>query len=234
MYIWNQREFVENCLKWYREADLQPGNPEDGCWHKAHYPVPQCFRGTEWVWLLKEHHAIQGVLQSMEYDYYCMSGWEKSYLVGPWEYLLSTFVHLCSTHSKRNNEKIHSVKDELGRSVQGVRNAAKLNHSLDETGKSLNAVKGGELSKQLGVGVHGRSKEQMIEDGKTGGTITKQQGLGIFAPGQQQAGGNAVSKQRWQCTVTGKVSAAGPLTGYQKARGIDPANRIRRYDLEVR
>ena len=72
----------------------------------------------------------------------------------------------------------------------------------------------------------------MIEDGRKGGTISKERNLGIFAPGQQSAGGIAVAKQKWECTVTGKISAAGPLTGWQKARGIDVSNRVRRYDLE--
>lgn len=33
--------------------------------------------------------------------------------------------------------------------------------------------------------------------------------------------------QRWMCTVTGYVTTPAPLSRYQKARGIDPSNRIR-------
>ena len=40
-------------------------------------------------------------------------------------------------------------------------------------------------------------------------------------------GGLACSKVKFQCTVTGFITTAGPLTGYQKSRGIDPSNRIR-------
>ena len=80
-----QREFVEGCLNYYREADLQPGNPEDGNWDEAHYPVPKCKGGTETVLLLKEHHAVQGVLQSEEFQWRCFFDWEKNYLSG--EYL---------------------------------------------------------------------------------------------------------------------------------------------------
>jgi hypothetical protein len=234
MYIWDQHEFVSGCMNWYKQADLQPGNPEDGCWHKAHYPVPKCLGGTEWIWLLKEHHAIQGVLQSMEYNHCCMSGWEKQYLTGQWEYLLSGFIHICGKRGSENLKRMHSTKDEYGRSLLGLQQSELLNQEKDELGRSVNAVKGGLASRNNSNSALCRTPEQMTEDGKRGGLITKENGLGIFAPGQQQAGGNAVSKQRWQCTVTGKVSAAGPLTGYQKARGIDPANRVRRYDLEVR
>ena len=38
------------------------------------------------------------------------------------------------------------------------------------------------------------------------------------------------NSQKWQCTVTGKILPPGPLTGYQKTRGIDPSNRIKLQD----
>ena len=81
----SQKEFVEGCYNWYREADLQPGNPEDGQWDEAHYPVPKCKDGTETILLLKEHHAVQGVIQSEELQWRCIWGWEEKYLEG--EYL---------------------------------------------------------------------------------------------------------------------------------------------------
>jgi hypothetical protein len=77
-----QKEFVEGCLNYYREADLQPGNPEDGEWNEAHYPVPKCKEGTETVLLLREHHAVQGVLQSEEFQWRCLFGWEEKFLSG--------------------------------------------------------------------------------------------------------------------------------------------------------
>ena len=80
-----QKEFVEGCLNYYREADLQPGNSEDGDWNVAHYPVPKCKEGTETVLLLREHHAVQGVLQSEEFQWKCFYGWEEKFLSG--EYL---------------------------------------------------------------------------------------------------------------------------------------------------
>jgi hypothetical protein len=70
----SQKEFVEGCYNWYREADLQPGNPEDGVWDAAHYPIPKCKGGTETILLLREHHAIQGVIQSEELQWKCLWG----------------------------------------------------------------------------------------------------------------------------------------------------------------
>jgi hypothetical protein len=232
MYIWNQQEFVENCIAYYNEADLTPGNPEDGVWHKAHFPDPQCLGGTKWIWLLKEHHAIQGVLQSLEYKHCCLGGWEKRYLIEGWKYLLPVFVASCGERGRKNLAALHAEKDELGRSILGVHAGERLNRRKDKLGKSVNAVSGGYLSRNNLNSALNRTFEKMSEDGRKGGTIAKEGKLGIFAPGQQKAGGNASSKQKWQCTVTGKISSAGPLTGWQRARGIDTNNRIRRYDLE--
>jgi hypothetical protein len=82
-----QQGYVEGCQLWYIEADLQPGNPEDGEWHECHYPEPKCLGGTRTILLLKEHHAIQGVLQSEEYNHPCIYGWEKPYCKGEYEEL---------------------------------------------------------------------------------------------------------------------------------------------------
>jgi general stress protein YciG len=57
------------------------------------------------------------------------------------------------------------------------------------------------------TGIHKRTKEEMSEQGKKNAKL--------------------VNAQKWQCTKTGFVSTAGPLSCYQKARGIDTSNRIR-------
>ena len=212
MYTLNQHEFVEGCLRYYAENYYEPGNSEDGIWHRAHYPVPKCLGGKSTILLLAQHHAVQGVLQSLEYETCCVGCWEGDYLSGQWEYLQPVY--------------------KAFKSILGVKNAERLNKEKTPDGKSVNAVKGGRASRESGEGALCRTAEQMSEDGRIGGTITKAKGLGIFAPGQQSAGGSVAARQRWQCTVTGKVSAAGPLTGWQKARGIDVSNRVRRYDLE--
>ena len=129
-------------------------------------------------------------------------------------------------------DKIHSKKDEKGHSLFGLQAATRLNEERDKFGKSINAANGGRASRKNGKGALCRTSEQMSKDGKVGGTISKNMKLGIFAPGQQSAGGCKTSSQKWQCTITGKISAAGPLTGWQKARGVDVTNRIRRFDLE--
>jgi hypothetical protein len=42
-----------------------------------------------------------------------------------------------------------------------------------------------------------------------------------------KVGGPKTAAQRWMCTVTGFITNAGSLTGYQRKRGIDTSNRIR-------
>jgi len=75
-----QQEWVEGCYAYYAENGYEPGNPEDGEWEDAHYPVPKCEGGEVTLKLLKNHHAIQGVLQSEEYQRPCIYGWEANYL----------------------------------------------------------------------------------------------------------------------------------------------------------
>ena len=36
-----------------------------------------------------------------------------------------------------------------------------------------------------------------------------------------------VNTQKWMCTVTGRVSTAGPLTLYQRSAGVDTSNRVK-------
>ncbi len=36
-----------------------------------------------------------------------------------------------------------------------------------------------------------------------------------------------LNTEKWKCTVTGHISTSGPLSRFQKARGIDTTNRVR-------
>ena len=77
-----QQEFVDGCYTYYAENYIEPGNPEDGEWEDAHYPVPKCKGGKVTIPLLKQHHAIHNVIQSEEIQYPCIWGWEADYLEG--------------------------------------------------------------------------------------------------------------------------------------------------------
>lgn len=79
-------------------------------------------------------------------------------------------------------------------------------------------------------------KKQRVENGKKAGALHVANRTGFLNPDYLQSqkraesnkrAGVSTSSQQWQCTVTGKISNPGPLTRYQRARGIDPKNRIR-------
>jgi len=46
-------------------------------------------------------------------------------------------------------------------------------------------------------------------------------------PEQRSDSARKAASQKFQCTITGHISGAGPLSTYQKARGIDTSNRVR-------
>jgi hypothetical protein len=69
------------------------------------------------------------------------------------------------------------------------------------------------------------------------GKMAKDLKLGIFDPKHLGKGGKVGGKvgmkttnsQRWECLVTGEIKPPGPLSLYQKARGIDTKLRKRVY-----
>lgn len=84
-----QHEFVAECLHYYAENYYEQGNPEDGQWDIAHYPTPKCKGGTETILLLRQHHAIQGLLQSEEFKHPCIGYWEQDYIPNDYTPLLA-------------------------------------------------------------------------------------------------------------------------------------------------
>lgn len=74
-----------------------------------------------------------------------------------------------------------------------------------------------------------RTKENCSKGGKIGGKIAFESGHleRICNFEIRSRGGVSSSSQRWKCLITGHISNAGPLTKYQKARGIDPSLRER-------
>jgi hypothetical protein len=110
-------------------------------------------------------------------------------------------------------------------------------HSLSSGEKSKYAKISGTRNKENKIGVHSRTKEQMIQDGRKGGKVTgkkhKENKTGVCGRSKEKMtedgkkGGKIVCSQVWECTVTGHRSNPGGLSTYQKARGIDTSNHIR-------
>lgn len=166
----NQHEWVYGCYAYYLDNYIEPGNPEDGVWEDAHWPVPKCLGGTKTIPLLKEHHAVQGVLQSEEWNHPCIFSWERAYLTG---HLLDRYSHWMRVKNKKARA-----------SVPDVTVAEHCSHMRSR-----------------------RTHEGFVAAGKSGA--------------------RSLHNQRWRCTVTGFVTTPGPLTQWQRKRGIDPTNRER-------
>jgi len=77
----SQNTYVQKVLNYYKIHDIQQGDPNEGIWHRAHYPLPSR-SGNQTILLLPEHHAVQGVLQSEEYQVPCVFGWERKFVKG--------------------------------------------------------------------------------------------------------------------------------------------------------
>jgi hypothetical protein len=113
-----------------------------------------------------------------------------------------------------------------------------IRQALVERGKER-----GRITKDSQVGIFDPDNQQYRSEwasqaGKIGGKNTKAKKVGIFDPELQNLrsewASNAGKKRaartnsiRMQCTVTGHISNPGGLTTYQRARGIDPSNRIK-------
>jgi general stress protein YciG len=87
----------------------------------------------------------------------------------------------------------------------------------------------GQVHKENRTGVCGLQIEERRKIGKKGGTKTYKEGTGCFSltPEERSEVTRKVNNQRWMCIETGYITAAGPLSNYQRARGIDTSKRKR-------
>lgn len=108
----SQEQFVDACLRYYKHHNLEPGNPFHGEWEKAHYPIPRRLGGEKCVWLLKNHHAIQGVIQSEELGLCCVAWWEGDFLPAFYVPYYKKWRH---QHQVDNAGKFWDKMDEEGR-----------------------------------------------------------------------------------------------------------------------
>jgi hypothetical protein len=221
----NQHDYVKECLAFYEEAGFIPGAK----WEGAHYPAPNG-KGDTTIQMLHDHHQVQGLWQSKEYDQCCFyNGHAKRFLTeGPfvsgWFELWDIYDKYSSLHSSANGRKTA----ELGVGAHAPGMASK------------GGTKGGKTTAELGLGIHGRSPEQMTEDRSKGGAKLVKLGLGIHGRSGEQMtedgrkGGKESIKitnsQRWQNTDPNHpphVSTPAGLTHWQKARGIDTSMRVK-------
>jgi hypothetical protein len=131
-----QQEFVDCCYKFYGRKGLEPGNPLHGEWHKAHYPVPESLGGVEWIWLLKNHHAIQGVIQSEEFQTCCLFYWEQQFLS---RYYLSFFLKWKKIQKEEVRGKLEEGWRKWFESEEGQQKRRSMGINAGEMAKRVNS-----------------------------------------------------------------------------------------------
>jgi hypothetical protein len=131
------------------------------------------------------------------------------------------FIELAVEAGQKAAKKLHSEKDNLGRSRVALKRTEEWHAEKDENGKSVHAMKCLKI-------IHSEKDEEgkslhAVKAAKSSHSEKDENGRSVKSV-------KAVKKlngQRWQCTVTKHITTPGALTHYQKARGIDPSNRIR-------
>lgn len=176
--------YVEKVLKYYKDNDITPGDPNEGVWHQAHFPLPKHL-GSQTVLLLAEHHAVQGVLQSEEFQTPCIWNWEKDYLDG---WLLERF------HYWRN--QLNSTAGKVGGKAAAEVNKRQGSAFFDPETRMLGTI--------ASIGKTGFNSVKTHKKNKTG----------LWDPNHkiQTQGGKATASQKWMCLETFRVSNAGPST----------------------
>jgi hypothetical protein len=214
----NQHDYVKECLEFYEEGGFIPGAK----WEAAHYPAPKG-KGDTTIPMLHDHHQVQGLWQSKEYDQCCFyNGHAKRFLTeGPF---VTGWFELWDIYDEYSGENARKTA-ELGVGAHAPGMSSKGGTKTAELGIGAHAPgmasKGGTKAAELGVGIHApgvRSK---------GGTKAAELGVGAHAPGKASKGAKTNNSQKWMCLETGHISTPGGLSRWQKARGIDTALRRR-------
>jgi hypothetical protein len=233
--------YIAKCVKENKEQDIDPHHYE----MEWNHFLPQCIFGDQPLgqYLSLKQHAIATALQTLALKKNCMCGWHKKYLPdtlleASWGYFIS--------RNKQNGKKVmkvrHLEKDELGRSLDGVRNAERLNAEKTKEGKSINAIKGAAKLNQI---IHaerdefGRSVFAMSSLANTYQGEKDERGVplarirnGERLHSEKDEFGRSVAamntnNQVWESTMDGFKSNPGCVARHNKLNGWDPKARIR-------
>ena len=228
-----QHEWIDQCQIKYRFESL----PDGEHWEDAHYPIPECLGGAETVRLWSRDHAVHGVLQSKDTGYPCLHGYrcntDRVLLEAHYPEYLDLF-----------DQELFNLRQMAGR-IGGKKTTesgklAEARLKIDQELLQEARVRTGLQNVEKGFFTPGHPNciltfESQSAAGKLGGKVTLNKKVGIHDPKYLGVGGKIGGKigsantnsQVWKCTVTGFTSKPGPLTRYQRSRGIDPSNRVR-------
>jgi len=242
--------FALACRAYYDENGLVVDS-RNGEFAHCPYPKGMCETG---YYLLHSHHQHQGILQSKDLGQCCFFlGYAKKWLLEcnyfPEDYfeLWDIYEKYASEQGKSAIKKSHKViyaeKDELGRSILGVKNAEKLNAEKNKNGKSVNALKGNMRQKELGVGIYAltlnqirdnvkKIHEEKNEEGKSKhavkagiSTHKEKDNIGRSINGVKTA--ERTNSQDRESTIDGFRGNPGNVALHNKTRGWDPKARVK-------
>jgi hypothetical protein len=201
----------------------------------AHCPYPEGM-GDSGYYLLHDDHQHQGILQSQDVGKLCFwVGHARQWLLNC-DPLPDNYFELCDIYEKTVKEhcsklgedmcaELHSQRDELGRSLAGIKAAERLNAEKNEQGKSIQGIKN---AKRLNAekDEHGRS----VQGVKNAERLNKQlhsrkNELGKSIVGVAAAERN--NSQVWESTIDGFRSNLGNVVKHNKKYGWDPNARIK-------
>ena len=111
----------------------------------------------------------------------------------------------------KGGEYSHKKKNEDGKSVKALSWNEKMHECKDVKGRSLKGLENGE-----------RLNKEKTETGKS---LNAAKGGKAGGNKGGKAGSLVTNLQKWVCLVTGKVAPPGPLTNWQRKRGINTALR---------
>lgn len=214
----DQYEFVAGAYEFYHENGISPGDPNDGKWELAHFPIPDCKDGTEVIPLLREHHCIQGLLQSEEFNHPCIWGDELPFLQEKWHPLFHKWRSELGRHAasfvsyeerakkgRRTQAYFRTLPPEEFAKIRARATATLLerhpNH-FSTMGKRARELETQEVRSARGHALH----TDRLPDGRSANAVE----LNL-----------RTNSTKVRCLVTGYISTPGPLSIYQRKRGID-------------
>jgi hypothetical protein len=141
-----------------------------------------------------------------------------------------TSGRICLEETRRKiRERSHAEKDELGRSVNAVRNMEKVHAEKDQSGRSVNAVKGGKKGGKVSAEKLHKEKDEFGRSVHAMNTLSQvhkeKDELGRSKQGVRSA--EKVNSQIWESMIDGFRSTAAGVVSYHKGKGWDSNARFR-------
>jgi hypothetical protein len=140
-----------------------------------------------------------------------------------------------SEAGKVGGKKVAKMNEQNGTAIYGMSKEQK--SEAGKVGGKIGGKKSSSKNKENKLGIFSMTSEELSFAGRKGGKIggrnsqktLRENKLGIYAitPDEQRKIVAKTNSQKWMCLGTGYITTSGPLTIYQRAKGIDTSKRKR-------